>query len=56
MLNIDPAGIGARQIADELGISENTVNYHMKQLFKSLDVSTKHQAVLNQIYDSVRPR
>ena len=29
-----------------LGISENTVNYHMKQLFKLLDVSTKHHAVL----------
>ncbi|MDR7272133.1 DNA-binding CsgD family transcriptional regulator [Pelomonas saccharophila] len=46
ILKLTMEGKSAWVVGSLLGISENTVNYHMKQLFKSLDVSTKHQAVL----------
>lgn len=46
ILKLSMEGKSAWVVGSLLGISENTVNYHMKQLFKSLDVSTKHQAVL----------
>jgi len=46
ILRLTMEGKSAWVVGSLLGISENTVNYHMKQLFKVLDVSTKHQAVL----------
>lgn len=46
ILKLTMEGKSAWVVGSILGISENTVNYHMKQLFKTLDVSTKHQAVL----------
>jgi DNA-binding CsgD family transcriptional regulator len=46
ILRLSMEGKSAWVVGSLLGISENTVNYHMKQLFKQLDVSTKHQAVL----------
>lgn len=46
ILKLTMEGKSAWVVGSLLGISENTVNYHMKQLFKTLDVSTKHQAVL----------
>jgi len=46
ILKLTMEGKSAWVVGSLLGISENTVNYHMKQLFKALDVSTKHQAVL----------
>lgn len=46
ILMLTMEGKSAWVVGSLLGISENTVNYHMKQLFKSLDVSTKQQAVL----------
>jgi len=46
ILKLTMEGKSAWVVGSLLGISENTVNYHMKQLFKVLDVSTKHQAVL----------
>jgi DNA-binding CsgD family transcriptional regulator len=46
ILKLTMEGKSAWVVGTLLGISENTVNYHMKQLFKLLDVSTKHQAVL----------
>ncbi|MGQ3053672.1 MAG: helix-turn-helix transcriptional regulator [Roseateles sp.] len=46
ILKLTMEGKSAWVVGSLLGISENTVNYHMKQLFKLLDVSTKHQAVL----------
>lgn len=46
ILKLTMEGKSAWVVGSLLGISENTVNYHMKQLFKQLDVSTKHQAVL----------
>ncbi|MDR7334616.1 LuxR family transcriptional regulator [Roseateles asaccharophilus] len=46
ILKLTMEGKSAWVVGSLLGISENTVNYHMKQLFKLLDVSTKQQAVL----------
>lgn len=46
ILKLTMEGKSAWVVGSILGISENTVNYHLKQLFKQLDVSTKHQAVL----------
>ncbi|MCP6151537.1 helix-turn-helix transcriptional regulator, partial [Klebsiella pneumoniae] len=46
ILKLTMEGKSAWVVGTLLGISENTVNYHMKQLFKQLDVSTKQAAVL----------
>lgn len=46
ILRLTMEGKSAWVVGSLLGITENTVNYHMKQLFKQLDVSTKQQAVL----------
>ena len=46
ILKLTMEGKSAWVVGNLLGISENTVNYHMKQLFRQLDVSTKHHAVL----------
>lgn len=46
ILKLTMEGKSAWVVGSLLGISENTVNYHLKQLFRLLDVSTKHQAVL----------
>jgi DNA-binding CsgD family transcriptional regulator len=46
ILKLSMEGKSAWVVGSLLGISENTVNYHMKQLFRLLDVSTKQQAVL----------
>jgi DNA-binding CsgD family transcriptional regulator len=46
ILRLTMEGKSAWVVGTLLGISENTVNYHMKQLFKQLDVSTKQAAVL----------
>lgn len=37
------------QIAAELGISENTVRYHMKKLFKKLGVRSRTEAALHDL-------
>jgi len=46
ILKLTMEGKSAWVVGTLLGISENTVNYHMKQLFKQLDVSSKQAAVL----------
>lgn len=46
ILKLTMEGKSAWVVGSLLGISENTVNYHLKQLFKQLDVSTKNHAVL----------
>lgn len=46
ILKLTMQGKSAWVVGTLLGISENTVNYHMKQAFQRLDVSTKQQAVL----------
>lgn len=46
ILKLTMEGKSAWVVGNLLGISENTVNYHMKQLFKVLDVSNKNHAVL----------
>lgn len=46
ILRLTMDGKSAWVVGSLLGISENTVNYHMKQLFKQLDVSNKNHAVL----------
>ena len=46
ILKLTMEGKSAWVVGSVLGISENTVNYHMKRLFEKLDVSTKSQAVL----------
>jgi DNA-binding CsgD family transcriptional regulator len=39
-------GKSAWTVGTILGISENTVNFHLRSVFKKLDASSKHQAVL----------
>ena len=46
ILRLTMEGKSAWVVGSLLGISENTVNYHLKQLFKRLDVSNKNHAVL----------
>lgn len=46
ILRLTMEGKSAWVVGNLLGISENTVNYHMKQLFRQLDVSNKNHAVL----------
>lgn len=46
ILKLTMEGKSAWVVGSLLGISENTVNYHLKRLFETLDVSTKSQAVL----------
>lgn len=46
ILRLTMEGKSAWVVGSLLGISENTVNYHMKQVFKELDVSNKPHAVL----------
>jgi len=46
ILRLTKEGKSAWVVGSLLGISENTVNYHMKQLFRELDVSNKPRAVL----------
>lgn len=46
VLKLTMEGKSAWVVGSLLGISEHTVNYHLKQIFKVLDVSTKSQAVL----------
>jgi len=46
VLRLSMEGKSAWVVGTILGISENTVNYHMKQVFKQLGVSTKQGAVL----------
>jgi DNA-binding CsgD family transcriptional regulator len=46
ILKLTMEGKSAWVVGNILGISENTVNYHMKQVFKELDVSNKPHAVL----------
>jgi DNA-binding CsgD family transcriptional regulator len=46
ILRLTMEGKSAWVVGSLLGISENTVNYHLKQLFKLLDVSNKNHAVL----------
>ncbi|RYE81524.1 MAG: LuxR family transcriptional regulator [Oxalobacteraceae bacterium] len=49
ILKLTEEGKSAWVVGSLLGISENTVNYHLKQIFRLLDVSTKHQAVSRAI-------
>lgn len=46
ILRLTMEGKSAWVVGSLLGITENTVNYHMKQIFKQLDVSNKSHAVL----------
>lgn len=46
ILRLTMEGKSAWVVGSLLGISENTVNYHMKQLFEKLNVSNKPHAVL----------
>jgi DNA-binding CsgD family transcriptional regulator len=46
ILKLSMEGKSAWVVGSLLGISENTVNYHMKQLYRQLGVSTKQQAML----------
>lgn len=49
ILRLTMEGKSAWVVGSLLGISENTVNYHLKQIFKQLDVSNKNTAVLKAI-------
>lgn len=49
ILRLTKEGKSAWVVGHLLGISENTVNYHLKRLFQQLDVSTKGQAVMKAI-------
>jgi LuxR family transcriptional regulator, maltose regulon positive regulatory protein len=40
-----PSNLSAREIADELYLSSNTVRTHQRHLYRKLDVHTRSQAV-----------
>lgn len=44
ILQLLASGLGNRSIAAELGISENTVKFHVRNLFKKLDVHSRAEA------------
>lgn len=43
------AGKSAWVVSELLAISENTVNFHLRNVFRKLDVASKHQAVLKAL-------
>ena len=43
------AGKSAWVVSELLAISENTVNFHLRNIFRKLEVSSKHQAVLKAL-------
>lgn len=49
VLNWTMAGKSAWVVSELLGISENTVNFHLRNVFRKLEVSSKHQAVLKAL-------
>lgn len=49
ILKLSMEGKSSWAVGCLLGISENTVNYHIKQLFKELGVSTKQQAIVKAL-------
>jgi DNA-binding CsgD family transcriptional regulator len=38
------AGMANKQIADDLGISAHTVDFHLREIFKRLNVGTRSEA------------
>jgi LuxR family maltose regulon positive regulatory protein len=45
VLGLLPTGLSARQIADELGVSRDTVKTHTKRIYQKLGVSSRRSAV-----------
>jgi LuxR family maltose regulon positive regulatory protein len=45
VLRLLPTGLSAREIADELGISRDTVKTHTKRIYQKLAVSSRPSAV-----------
>jgi LuxR family transcriptional regulator, maltose regulon positive regulatory protein len=45
VLGLLPTGLSAREIADELGISRDTVKTHTKRIYQKLGVSSRRDAV-----------
>ena len=45
VLALLPTGLSAREIADELGISRDTVKTHTRRLYQKLGVSSRRTAV-----------
>jgi LuxR family maltose regulon positive regulatory protein len=45
VLGLLPTGLSAREIADELGISRDTVKTHTRRVYQKLGVSTRRSAV-----------
>ncbi len=45
VLNLIAHGLGNKQIADQLGISEHTVKFHIGSIFNKLDASSRAEAV-----------
>jgi LuxR family transcriptional regulator, maltose regulon positive regulatory protein len=45
VLDLLPTGLSAREIADELGISRDTVKTHTKRIYQKLGVSSRRSAV-----------
>ncbi len=45
VLNLIAHGLGNKEIADQLGISEHTVKFHIGSIFNKLDASSRAEAV-----------
>ncbi len=46
-------GKSNREIGDILGVSENTVRFHLKNAYRKLDVSSRSQAVIAAVRDGL---
>ncbi len=49
MLNRVARGLGNKQVAAELGVSEDTVKSHMKSILSKLDANDRTHAVVTAV-------
>ena len=55
VLELLAEGLGNRQLAAALGISENTVKFHLSSVFSKLGVGSRTEAVVSSLPTAVLP-